>query len=44
MQQRNLNVVRNISPDIFLCHYFCTKEKDAAECLKEAIDKYLDKK
>ena len=44
MQQRNLNVVRSISPDIFLCHYFCTKEKDAAECLKEAIDEYLDKK
>lgn len=43
MQQRNLDVIKNITTETFICHYFCTKEENAVDCLKSAIDEYLDK-
>ncbi len=42
MQRQNLEAVRNTSSNIFVCHYFCNTENEAAECLKKEIDSYLN--
>lgn len=43
MQQKNLDFIRTVSDQIFICHLFCTKTEDAATYLRNAIDTYLDK-
>ena len=43
MQERNCQVVENLSDNILICHLTCTQEKEAAACSKMEIDAYLDK-
>ena len=43
MQERNCQVVENLSDNMLISHLTCTREKEAAACSKMEIDTYLDK-
>lgn len=43
MQERNCQVVENLSDNILISHLTCTQEKEAAACSKMEIDAHLDK-
>ena len=43
MQERNCQVVENLSDNILISHLTCTREKEAVACSKKEIDAYLDK-
>ena len=39
--EKNLEIVEQLLADILVCRLQCTKEKEAAEVMKESIDKFL---
>ncbi|MBQ7919020.1 MAG: PqqD family protein [Lachnospiraceae bacterium] len=43
MQKKNLDIIREISDHILICHLFCTKTEEAVTCIKEEIDAFLDR-
>ncbi len=42
--EKNMEIVEQVTRDILVCRLYCTKERDAAEVMKEYIDKHLSKK
>lgn len=41
--EKNMTVVEQITKDILVCNLFCTKEKSAAEAMKEKVDEFSNK-